>query len=256
MDSELADLVARDLERFAEKARVTGAVFAVALWVDDGSGAWDGTPEYGVSVGADADLDPLRRAPVHQAIPDDHWYGWPTSERWNSGNWSHVAEDFITPSTKQALRPLSDQIRAEAGDHGDGECDLEWPCSCQASGFTRWLGIAAAAATRVRLPASVPATSDVVMYVEGPDLQPVQRALAMLRTVPAPLFHAIFPVWRRLAQVIRDTPAESPALAGQTSSELAELLIACGLQPSDVATQSRQLHLALHVAATGVPDQA
>jgi len=227
-DAELADLVARDLEMHLRDLETNGPPFAVALWVDEGVDSE--TPTYGVSIGADADLAGLRAAPAFRGITDDQWRSWPSSERWNSGNWAHIAEDFLSTDTDEALDPLRDIIGIEDLDLAHEECDLGWPCSCQTDAARRWLNIGVAALRRATVP------GEVLVFPEGPDLTCPQRAVAMLRTVDPGRFHATFPAWRKLADAVRDDGPSD------------ELLAACDLDLDDVTSTSAELRRALTVA--------
>jgi hypothetical protein len=227
-DMELADLVARDLELHLRDLEPTA--FAVALWVDEGIDSE--IPLYGVSVGADADLAGLRAAPAVRDIPDEHWLHWPSSERWNSGSWTRIAEDFLSPDTEDALEPLRDVIQLEELSLEHDACDLGWPCSCQTDSARRWIDIGVAALRRATV------AGEVLVFGEGVEMTCPQRALAMLRTVDPGRFHATFPAWRELAAAVR----------GGTPTD--DLLAACELQRDDVTSTSVELQRAMRVADT------
>jgi len=263
-DEDLADLVAHDIEAYLETLRVESSVYAIALWIDDGSGAADETAQYGLSVGTEGESDRQRAA---CNIPHERWAHWPSSERWNSGNWSHLVEDFLTSSTESALEPLREIIRQEGFENEDAGFDFSWPGSDQFPGVTRWHEIAIKALTSISLPSTLPATADVVVYPEGPDLICAQRAHGMLCTIEPNRFHKAFPAWRRMAEAVRSARADDALMAelrarvdGESASarfprfheeppdELTMLLMACDLHWFDVTTWSDPLRSALRVA--------
>jgi hypothetical protein len=251
-DEDLAGLVAQDIERHLAAARVEGPVYGIALWIDEGYTSWDETAQYGLSVGTEADTDRMRGAPFYRDIPDERWYGWPTSPHWNSGDWSHLVEDFLRPDTETALEPLREQIRGEV------------PALEEAAG--RWHEIAVKALTLAALPPELPTTADVLVYPEGPDLTCAEKALAMLGTVPPERLHESFPVWRRTAEAVRSASADDAMMADLRArtegerfprwheappDEFTGLLMACGLDWLDVTTSSDNLRTALRVADSG-----
>ncbi len=266
-DEQLAGLVARDIERHLATAEVTGPAFAIALWIDEGAGSGDLTATYGLSIGVDADLAGMRSAPAYRDMPDEYWHQWPASERWNSGCWRHLVDRFLAPDTESAIEPLRELIRAEhEAERGDVECDLAWPCSCNGPGVRSWVEIGFRAVALTSVPAAFPTTADVLVFAEGADQTPWQRAVAMRRTVDSDKFHAMFPAWRRLAEAARSASEDDELLAelrlreeraikgepgarvpwfGETPpDEFTALMMACGLDWNAVSTSGKLLRIA------------
>src|SRR6185503_12668392 len=91
--------------------------------------------------------------------------------------------------------------------------DFSWPGSDQFPGVTRWHEIAIKALTSISLPSTLPATADVIVYPEGPDLICAQRAHGMLCTTAPNRFHTSFPAWRRMAEAVHSARADDALMA-------------------------------------------
>jgi len=198
-------MVARDLERHLNDVSLGSAAFAIALWIDEGYGSADERAIFGVSIGTVAEVDGMRAAPALREIPDDQWYSRPCSERWNSGNWAHIVEQFLTPETEQALDPLREAIRIDEDllEHHRPSCDFGWPCSCESTAVRRWIEVGVAALAGTKVPATLPTTPDLLVFAESPDLSCAQRITAMRRTIDAARFHETFPAWQAACQDCR-----------------------------------------------------
>jgi hypothetical protein len=253
-DAEVARLVARELEDALDRwgQEHPGPFYAATLWVDE---------VYGYFAFNTADQTDYEERCARLASHTQQELLGPAF-RWYSGDWSTQPESFLTPETTDILAPLAEFVNDDSNEIE--ALELVWP---------RWQAIAYDAVRQVRLPSTLTTTGDCLVYVERDDLNLVETAEDMLRTMPAARFHEAIPAWRQLAAAVRDArddpevmarvrqwaaeaavfPKTSetlrfPDLVDPSPDGLTAHLRACGLTWRDLADWTGHLQRALAVA--------
>jgi hypothetical protein len=245
-DDLLASLVETDLRRnLEERAPNVRDVYGVCLWTDD----WNG--DFLVSLATESSFRHQQQLPAYASTPDEVLSG-PAGIRWSVGDWHQFPDDvFLTDETKAALEPLASRMRDTLD-----EAVLE-------AHAARWREIAFAALELAQPLDVLPRTDSAIAFVTFNESTIVEQAEAMLRTIPASRFHATFPAWRCLAQMLEQVRSDEAQTARHRKQvtetndesspqsdddELTSQLRACGLSWYNVESDSDSLRRALSLA--------
>jgi hypothetical protein len=189
-DEALAELVAQDLAAYlaTRSATLDGPVYAVSLYSDCAYGS------FGVSIATEPGMRDTLDVPAY-ADADPLWLAGPASPRWNSGDWSVVAESFVSARTEAALAPLVVLCR------DDGR-DLPEPVVLAA--FHRWARLTLRVFDLVDVLRDLDTAPQSLAFVDFDDSAPIDTAEAIQWAVGADRLHAVVPHWRELAAAVRE----------------------------------------------------